>query len=187
MNEFIARPIEGGYSWTLTTRLGQILKKAESEFGKRDASYTILGIEFADNGPQIWYPGNCGYIAIQLSTCAIGNPSKACYQLAHECIHLLSPQGHRSANVLEEGLATAFAESYVKTEFGVVIRPGLQCYAEASDLARVLLSLDTNAIKTLRDTEPAISKITHEQVVSAFPEVGEDIAIQLCAPFERVT
>jgi hypothetical protein len=187
MNEFIATPIEGGFSWTLTTRLGEMLRMAEDEFGERDKSYTILGIEFQESGPQIWYPGNCGNIAIQLSTSAIGNGPRACYQLAHECVHLLSPQGGRSANTLEEGLATVFSGRYVRNSFGVQFKPDLQCYAEAAELAQELLSHNPDAIKILRADEPVISKITRGQIMSSFPSLGEDLATRLCAPFERVT
>jgi hypothetical protein len=187
MNDFIATSIQGGFSWTLTTRLGEMLRMAEAEFGERDKSYTILGIEFQESGPQIWYPGNCGNIAIQLSISAIGNVPVACYQLAHECVHLLSPQSGLSANALEEGLATVFSERYVSKSFGVQVKPDLQCYAEAAELAQELISHDPDAIKILRSEEPVISKITRDQTMSSFPSLGENLATRLCAPFERVT
>ena len=187
MNEFIATPIEGGFSWTLTTRLGQMLRMAEDEFGARDKSYTILGIEFQESGPQIWYPESCGHIAIQLSTSAIGDAPRACYQLAHECVHLLSPQGGRSANTLEEGLATVFSGRYVKNSFGVQFNPDLRGYTEAAELAQALVSHNPDAIKVLRADEPVISKITRGQIMSLFPSLGEDLATRLSAPFERVT
>ena len=187
MNEFIATPIEGGFSWTLTTRLGEMLLMAEAQFGERDKSYSILGIEFQENGPQIWFPGNCGNIAIQLSMSAIGNGPIACYQLAHECVHLLSPQANRSANTLEEGLATVFSERYVEKSFGVQVKPDLQCYAEAAVLAQELISHDPDAIKILRAEEPVISKTTCDQIMNSFPGLEENLATRLCAPFERVT
>ena len=37
---------EKGFLWTLTTRLGKLLFDAEQQFGPRDPSWTILGIEF---------------------------------------------------------------------------------------------------------------------------------------------
>lgn len=32
-------------SWTLTTRLGQMLQEAEKRYGRRDREFTLLGIE----------------------------------------------------------------------------------------------------------------------------------------------
>jgi hypothetical protein len=48
MNVFFATPIEGGFSWALTTRLGEMLRMAQAEFGGRDKSYTFLSIEFQE-------------------------------------------------------------------------------------------------------------------------------------------
>lgn len=44
----VAQPREDGTgcTWTLSSRLGQMLREAEEQFGERDKSYTILGIEF---------------------------------------------------------------------------------------------------------------------------------------------
>ena len=55
-----------GYTWTLASRLGEMLHMAEELFGPRDCSYTILGIEFGPDNPRIWYPGNRRHIIIQL-------------------------------------------------------------------------------------------------------------------------
>ena len=104
---FITHPWgnDSGFSWTLTSRLGDILSKAETAYGPRDMNWTILGIEFCSNVPQIWFPENCRHIAIQLATNALGDTAIACYQLAHEVIHLLAPNGQHIAPVIEEGLA----------------------------------------------------------------------------------
>ena len=43
---FAERLSEGcGYTWTLASRLGDMLHMAEELFGPRDPSYTVLGIE----------------------------------------------------------------------------------------------------------------------------------------------
>ena len=41
-----------GYTWTLASRLGEMLHMAEELFGPRDCSYTILGIEFGPDNPK---------------------------------------------------------------------------------------------------------------------------------------
>lgn len=52
----IAQQIPNGFSYTLTSKLGDILNNAEILFGPRDYSYTILGIEFYNlPNPQVWY------------------------------------------------------------------------------------------------------------------------------------
>lgn len=61
-------PTNDGYTWTLASRLGHMLQRAEELYGLRDTSYTILGIEFTDGNPQSWWPGNRRNIVIQLST-----------------------------------------------------------------------------------------------------------------------
>ena len=118
-----------GYTWTLVSRLGEMLYTAEELFGPRDQSYTILGVEFVDDGPQIWYPGNCKHIIIQLNPLAATDMSRACYQMAHETIHLLAPTGGQNANNFEEGVACYFASYYLETKLNAPHwRPNLPSY-----------------------------------------------------------
>lgn len=174
---------DGGYSWTLTSYLGDMLTKAEQAYGSRDISYTILGIEFYDSGPQIWFPGNCRHIAIQLTLSTMNDMPLGCYQLAHECIHLLSPTGTRASSTLEEGLATFFAHNYVQDKFNIPISAGDPRYESARVLVSQLLSIDENAVKTLRDIEPTISNITASQILSCYPSFDSRTAEALVAPF----
>jgi hypothetical protein len=46
---------KGAYSWTLTSVLSEALLMAEELFGKRDKTYTILGIDYAEEA-CIWCP-----------------------------------------------------------------------------------------------------------------------------------
>ena len=174
-----------GYTWTLASRLGQMLGIAQAQFGERDLSYTILGIEFAQDGPQIWYPGNSKHIVIQLGLKSLDEPVRASYQLAHECIHLLSPTGGRNATVLEEGLATYFSQQYIYKNFNEDWHSGMQSYEIASALVRKLLALDAYAIKHLRHEVPVISKISKGLLLKHYPALGEEVAGKLAQPFER--
>jgi len=185
-NLLITTPIEGGYSWTLTTRLGHILRSAETQYGKRDPSYTILGIEFSEDGPQIWYPGNCDNIAIQLSLDCLNDEVRACYQLAHECVHLLSPTGARNATVLEEGLATYHSRIYLRENFALDWSAGIQSYNLACSQVEELLAVDQNAIKRLREKEPTISHISADIIVSLYPQFSKDLAQALEQKFTRM-
>jgi Zn-dependent peptidase ImmA (M78 family) len=98
-----------GYTYTLTTKLGVLLFEAETRFGQRNRDWTLLGIEFSGDVPQVWYPGNRHYISIILSDDARTNPHRALFQLAHEVIHVLAPTGGRCSLMIEEGLATFFS------------------------------------------------------------------------------
>jgi hypothetical protein len=94
---------DDGYTWTLTTRLGAMLRELEQRYGPRDREWTPLGIEFGLDGPMIWFPGNCRNVSIMLSMAAVEDTNQALFELAQEVIHLLSPQGLRGAPVIERG------------------------------------------------------------------------------------
>lgn len=51
----IADEIEGGFTWTLASRLGHIRKTAESKLGDGNKYYPFLGVEFHGDRPQMWY------------------------------------------------------------------------------------------------------------------------------------
>ena len=176
-------PTGDGYSWTLTSRLGAILCELEGRFGERDKSWTILGVEFEKNGPQIWYPANCKNIAIQLAPNAIENEMLACYQLAHEAVHLLAPTGGRHAPILEEGLATVFSEDFVLREFRVSNVTNLPHYIEAAACVRLLLETHPDAISRLRAIEPAFFKMSSSTFVRAGINIDNEHISQLLSSF----
>lgn len=164
-----------GYKWTLPSLLGDMLYKAEERFGPRDMSYTILGIEFENTGPRVWYPGNCKHIIIQLSP-AVGSIDSICYQLAQETIHLLAPTGGRHANNLEEGLSIYFAHEYMEK---VMYRPFPyptedSDYKKPFEEVKPLLDNDPGCIKKLRSEEPTLSNITPEQMQTVFPDLTSE-------------
>lgn len=167
---------ERGMSWTLTTRTGEMLTELEGRYGPRDKSWTLLGVEFCEHGPDIWYPGGNDspppkHIAIRLSPAAFRDYKEAMYQLSHECVHLLAPSGGKNAPVMEEGLAKLYSMEIIERRCG---HPSGQGYGSASayDLAagyvRQLLQIDGNAIRKLRDKEPAFYKMTE----ATFTEAG---------------
>jgi len=93
--------IPEGHSWTITSKFGHILRTAEEKYGERDKSYTILGVEFTTYiKPQIWYPGNCKHVSIQITINCLNDINRAIFQVAHETIHFLCPTGGQNANVL---------------------------------------------------------------------------------------
>lgn len=186
-------PSGDGYTWTLASQLGHMLRLAESRFGARDRSYTVLGVEFIDGVPQCWFPGNCCHVVVQLSIPCLQEPDRACFQLAHETIHLLSPTGGRNANVLEEGLAAHFQTWYMANYYPTdwprlgIDWNMLECdsYVEAKRLVEQLLDLDPDVIKRLRVEQPTLSRITAAAIANACPQLTPDVVAALADRFER--
>jgi hypothetical protein len=183
----VAQPLAAndGYTWTLASRLGEMLHRAEQLYGARDASYTILGFEFGAGVPHIWYPGNRRHIVIQLTLECLTDLRRACYQLAHECVHVLAPTGGQTANVLEEGLASHFSELYFQDTFAATMPSDLQSYADACGSVRQLLAIDQTIIRTLRSTQPAFHLVTADNILALRTDVPRPLAESLVVPFVR--
>jgi hypothetical protein len=184
---FVAAPLctGDGYTYTLTTRLGHMLHEVESCYGSRDKDWTILGVEFGQDVPQLWYPGNRRHVAIQLAQNAIESELLACYQLAHETVHLLAPGGRPPAPVIEEGLATVFSEDYVAREFGASSLTNMAAYVRAATLVRQLLAIDPQAIIKLRAVEPAFRLFNADSFSYAAIEAPAELIEALLRPFDR--
>ena len=181
---FISYPTINGYTWTITSKLGHILDVAESKFGKRDKSYTILGVELNQAGhPQIWYPSNNKNLIIQISLNCIDDINRAVFQVAHEAIHCLSPTGNRTANILEEGLANLFAIQYT-LEYGHGFwNPNDQRYKDASQLVEQLLAIDSEIVYKARIIEPTISMIDRKVLQKVNSSIPDQLAEKLSEPF----
>lgn len=175
-----------GYTWTLASLLGNMLHIAEELFGQRDPSYTILGIEIGSNIPHIWYPGDRKYIVIQLGPSAATNMMEACYQMAHETVHLLAPTGRQNANNFEEGVACYFADLYMREALrNPYPPPSLPSYRAAFELVKPLLDTDRYSVRRLRDQNPSFSKISGKQINIAFPNLTSENVNFLISKFNR--
>jgi hypothetical protein len=162
-----------------------MLNEAERQYGPRDRLWTILGIEFGlEAVPHTWYPGDRDRIIIRLAVNALQDSKVAQYQLAHECVHLLSPSGRKEAPVLEEGLAVVFAEDWSRLRFpeSPIVETDPK-YAPAAGYVRSALASRPDFVRHLRLLEPAFLKVTAEQVKSVLPEVTSDFIEQILAPF----
>lgn len=182
---FISNPIQNGHSWTITCKLGHILRTAEARYGERDKSYTLLGVEFTSlNNPQTWYPGNCKNIAIQITMNCIDDINRAVFQVAHEVIHCLCPTGGQNANILEEGLANLFSIDYCKENgHGDNWTSNKQEYTDATELVRQLLKIDNDIIKKLRSAQPTISLIDKELILKTNSNIPNNLANNLTRKF----
>ncbi|WP_157594973.1 hypothetical protein [Psychroflexus tropicus] len=182
---FKSHPIPNGNSWTITSKLGHILRTAEEKYGERDKSYTILGVEFTTNGnPQIWYPDDCKHVVIQITENCINDINRAVFQVAHESIHCLCPTGSQNANVLEEGLANLFSIIYCRENgHGNNWTSNAQSYTNASNLVEKLLSIDADIIKKLRAIEPTLSKVDKDLMIRVNPDITSELADKLTKKF----
>ena len=183
----IARRLGAGrYTWTLPSLLGDMLAMAQAMFGERDHAYTILGVEYCGDQPRVWCPGNRRDLIVQVSVRCLDEPQRACFQLAHECIHLLGPSGCDGASVIEEGLATWFAQYYMAERLGNPHwRSTMTSYTQAQRRVEALLALDADAIKTIRQVQPTFGLMTSDLLLKHYPALGEERAAALVAPFDR--
>jgi len=190
---FITQRSGDSYTWTLTSKLAQILLNAEQRYGQRNQHWTVVGIEFStDKQPKVWYPyAQQGekFIIVQLTQAARCNPEIALFQLSHEVIHLLSPIGGRTqSNVFEEGLASYFAletlkkQGYKITDNYIVNKD----YQAAYQAIKRLYTLHPNSdaiIKTLRKNVTTFKQLTSQQLQQAFPKISTALAQQLLHSF----
>ena len=181
--------------------LKNMLEIAEEWFGPRDGSFSVTGIVFRKGCPTIhfpkWYEGKEIEIYLQIDPSEKEEKamSRARYQLAHESVHLLSPILSEESTYFEEGVACYFAEQYVKTVWNDCWRPGDLKYQAALRLVISLfkeeLAHETQrryGIKNLRRCEDAWRKfgdISHEEIVEAYPNVGQEDAHLLTSPFQH--
>ena len=188
----VTQKIDDVYTWTLPSRLGDMLHLAEEQFGPRDCSYTILGIHFIEGYPMLWYPKyredkQNKNIVVTLDKCVITNPVGAYHQLAHETVHLLSPTGDSKSTNFEEGVACYFADYYIKSKLCTtrswnLIPTNYEC---ALALVKPLLDSDRDCVKRLRCIEPSFSKMKEEMIRKEFPCWCPEIVERLVEPFER--
>ena len=192
-NQLSAKPTDNGFTWTLASRMAQALREAEKHYGKRDKSWTLLGVEFTTaKQPQVWYPysqDNEKFLIIQLTQKASCNDKEALFQLSHEVIHLLSPAGGGvKTNVFEEGLAAYFSVQFLKQQgFDVSDKYiGITAYKEAYNAVASLYELEEDAdqrIEMLRLENSNLSGLSEEQIIQAFPNIDKDLVARLVAKF----
>ena len=134
----------------------QILNMAELSFGPRDPAYVVLAPDFTPTGPKIQYPlKDSKFAQILIDDACKLDFSKAVYQIAHECIHLLAPSTLAAVTVFEEGLATAFAhERYAILTNTSVPSSGDVKYDEARKLVEPILKGDRSMISKMRAERP---------------------------------
>lgn len=180
----LSQPAGPNWSWTLASRFAHMLEDAQQQFGPRDNSYTPVGIEFvAVSNPYIWYVAGGRYVIVRLTASCATDTVQACYQLAHECVHLLSPTGGADAKVLEEGTATVFAGRYTINNFSTLMNPATARYVDAARAVEELRGIDVDAIRKVRQHQPNFSQITTANLLNVCPKCPVELAERLVQPF----
>ena len=187
INSDLLVPDGKDHTGTLAYQLSKMLHMVEELFGPRDYSYTILDIEFASDGPQIWYPRNHRHIIVQLNVSTATDMPKAYYQMAHETIHLLAPTRLCDVTVFEEGVACYFAAYYMKEEWNDYSwSPGDPKYEYALALIKPRLDEDIKCVGRLRARQPSFQKMTKEEIEGEFPDLCPDKVKLLVSPFSEM-
>lgn len=175
---------------TLAFKMSEMMKMAEHYFGPRDRSYSFIGLEFAAGVACNGIIEERKETFIQLGLDALHNPMRAYSQMAHECVHVLAPDYWHPVTVLEEGLATYFAEKYMReimhceTSFEII-----PSYVAAVELVEQLLEIDQFVIRRIRENERIIPfrLISKALLLKYCPTLPESIAEKLTAKFVRDT
>jgi len=173
-----------GFRSTMASRLGEMFLIAENLFGKRDRSYSFLGFEFTDNGPNLHYERDKSFL-MRIQSGVMLEPMFVYAQMAHECVHMLSPCPQRPVTILEEGMAEFFAYIYMRDtmEYKLTPKPPGTAYHEAGQLVAMLMSLNPYGIKQIREEEPTISLITKSLIWKHYPMLEEGVVARLARTF----
>ena len=164
---------------------------AEEAFGQRDARFKIHEFRLAEPPSCICFVDDYT-VYIKLGTECLKDFELACYQMAHETVHLLSPVKSGSETVLEEGVATEFGCDFMVHHYQTLGWPkpernwsstGDPIYNGAKVLASKLLRINPGAIRILRKIQPAISRLDPDIIRSQFPDIALSAATELCEPF----
>lgn len=170
-------------SMTLARWTSEILISIEEKYGARDNRFTFVGIEFEDRKPQTWFhPAGRGlHVAIRLNKNVWENPSRALFQLAHECVHLLDPSQNNTAPVIEEGLAVLTSREFMARIRGTWASRGK--YARAGLLAEQALRINPNVVRNIRAEEVPFVEMTPGMLLDHCTGLDPAIAETLCSRF----
>lgn len=173
---------------TLIDHYEKLIIEIEDDYGKIDNNFEVVAIEFKNEVPLTCISPD-REITIILGLYTLTDINWTIWQLAHECVHLLSPetQGNIPPTCLEEGLATYHAKKYsfniCNNYYDYPNNPLTLKYYYASEDVRNLLQLDPEIIKKVRAIQPSISRITEQDLLSANSRLDTGFCIKLCKSF----
>lgn len=173
-----------GREVSLARQTSDIFAEITDLFGPRDESWTFAGWEFRPDGPVIYFPRpGERHVVIRLSMYAAGHWNTAVHELAHECVHLLSPVTSPPATSLEEGVASWYAHDFYRRATGRDPGEVRRLYREAHEAVEALFGSTEDGprvIRRLREVEPSFSRITQVALLAAAPAFDPVGAAFLC-------
>ena len=168
-----------------------MLPYIEERYGVMNTGWTVIDIEFTGYGdePRLRYNGN--NIIIHLAQNIRDNVCFACFQLAHEAVHLLSPTGTPHTRYLEEGLAAVYSVRFMDEHFPghniVISNDPADPYLRAVYLVDPFLNAYPDAIKKLRAIEPCFNAMTPQTFHDAQVACSQELIDKLLAPFKSAS
>ena len=173
----------------LEEKMPFMVKEIENLFGPSVEDFTFTGIVFppsrSQNAPCIFFPylpEKTVTILISRDCLADRDTVRAEWQLAHECVHLLSPTGKTKAIFLEEGMVSYFQDEYILNKYEKEFDP-TPCYAKAKRLFMEIHNVNQYAIKEIRKECPVIDKITKEMLFKHCRGLKNSTAEELLSAF----
>ena len=113
-----------------------------------------------------------GKVNIILSTSAGQDMSQACFQMAHETVHLLAPVRIEDATNLEEGVACYFSLVYMeKKRIEPKLYYDMKSYKHVLKLVTPRLKEDRYCIRRLRERQPSFRDISKEEITQGISRV----------------
>ena len=178
---------DGAWTWTIPQMISRALGELEQAFGPRTKSPTaFVGYDFAKGGPHISYYNDGLDIVIRLSLGSHDSAFCAAFEVAHECTHLFFGQVKgRTANNLEEGLASLFARDFCRKHFSGHSPSAGAAYAKPLSETIALIEQYPNVIRELRGEWPSISDLPNEILKERYPLVDAEAAAYLTKPFTK--
>lgn len=174
-------------------RLGAVAERllalAEQRFGPRVPGWRFLGVFFDADGPCIAFPSQArDEIEMRVTFACRTNADLAGFQIGHEVIHMLSPDRHPPASMLEEGIATLFSlegPAFLSPTYRtfaihyLATHPHVHHYNEALGLVRQVLAIQPDAVRELRRHEPRLHAYTADFITHHLPRVPRALATSL--------
>ena len=180
------------YVESLESEVQRYKKLLKNLIGPGDPRFVFGTIrQSEDNTPRIFFPagyhmeGGC-MVDIHISDfpwehCS---PDQGKWQVAHECVHLLDPGIHGTANFLEEGLATWFQNEpqfHDDTVRHYIARNSRNLlYDAAKDLVLRCMPQLTTAVKEIRESGTKIREISPDVLATRLPHVDRKTVESLC-------
>ena len=177
----------GRYTQSLAEIFAQMLREAQDYYGPRDKSFSYVGFLFSGPNPRVihYQSGSPGDVIIILSDAAALDMRRACFELSHEVVHLLSPATPETVTVFEEGLATTFMNLLNRRNKWSSIET-IEAYTSAANLVQTIIDNEPDIVSSLRRTKPRFSDWSADDLAQRLGNrVPYSDLKNLCQPFKN--